>query len=277
LLPEPIKTGFGYHIIKVTEPKTNVTYRVATLERIITPGDETKEAALAKAESFAGMSSNAKEFKENAAKDSSLIVLSSSGLRKTDKSISRNINAREMVRWIFNEGEIGQVSEVMEADKAFIVVLITSKTDDKEVSLENERAEITYKIRNEKKTELISNKLKSMSGTLEEIGQKYGSGAAVYTMNDVSFSSTYLTNAGYAPIAIGKAFGLQKGKRTQPFGDQSGVFIVEVMDKTTAPDIADYSLYKNQLNQQFNYTISPLIMEAVKDFARVQDERYKFY
>lgn len=277
LIPQPVKTEFGYHIIKVTEPKINVSYQVTTIERSITPSDETKETALARAEMFASGSTNAKDFRDNAAKDSSLIVARSSGVRKSDRTIGNNFTSREIVRWIFNEGNVGDVSNVFETDKSYVVVLLTSKTDDDEVSLENERAELMRKVQSEKKSRFISDKLKKLKGSLEEIAQQYGPAATVNTMNDVSYITTSLTNAGYAPLAIGAVSALSKGQRTEPMGDESGVLIVEVLDVVPAHDIADYSLYKNQIMQQNGSSASYTIMNAIKEFARIKDNRYQFY
>ena len=52
LLPGLVETDFGYHIIKVTAPKTNKKYVLYTVERQISAGEETKERAYAAANTF---------------------------------------------------------------------------------------------------------------------------------------------------------------------------------------------------------------------------------
>src|SRR5690606_37416484 len=56
LLPQPVKTQFGYHIIKVTEPETSLKYQVATVTRNIESSDDTKDEAFRKADELAGTS-----------------------------------------------------------------------------------------------------------------------------------------------------------------------------------------------------------------------------
>jgi peptidyl-prolyl cis-trans isomerase D len=53
--------------------------------------------------------------------------------------------------------------------------------------------------------------------------------------------------------------------------------VIEMTKYTAAPDIADYSQYKNQLAQTYKSRTSYYVNEAVKDFAKIEDKRYKFY
>jgi peptidyl-prolyl cis-trans isomerase D len=82
---------------------------------------------------------------------------------------------------------------------------------------------------------------------------------------------------GYEPVAVGKIFGLQKGKRSAPFKGENGVAIVEVISETPAPEIADYNVYKTQLTQQRSGREDYSIDEAIKKHAEVKDNRFRFF
>ncbi|MDQ4139794.1 MAG: SurA N-terminal domain-containing protein, partial [Bacteroidota bacterium] len=43
LLPQLVETQFGYHIIKVTAPKTTRSYQIATVQRAVTPSETTRD------------------------------------------------------------------------------------------------------------------------------------------------------------------------------------------------------------------------------------------
>jgi len=49
LLNKVVETEFGYHIIDVTHTSTSKQYKVATIERTITPSDETQDKVFRRA------------------------------------------------------------------------------------------------------------------------------------------------------------------------------------------------------------------------------------
>ena len=53
--------------------------------------------------------------------------------------------------------------------------------------------------------------------------------------------------------------------------------MMETTNLTPAPAIADYALYKTQLQQNNTSRISLYINEAIKEAAKVEDRRAKFY
>ncbi|TAG61688.1 MAG: peptidylprolyl isomerase, partial [Runella slithyformis] len=74
LLPNVVQSDFGFHIIKVTEAKSNVMYRVASIGKTIAPSQATRDAAYAKADQFALSVKSKSAFDEAAKKDKSLTV-----------------------------------------------------------------------------------------------------------------------------------------------------------------------------------------------------------
>ena len=56
----------------------------------------------------------------------------------------------------------------------------------------------------------------------------------------------------------------------------NGVVVIELQSLTSAPEIADYATYKEQIQQQGSRT-SFNITEAVEENADIEDKRYKFY
>jgi len=127
------------------------------------------------------------------------------------------------------------------------------------------------------KSKKILEKLSSQKGTLEEIAAAFGNDATVTSTSDLKFNSNTLPSVGLDPVAVGKAFALENGKRTAPFAGENGVLILELQNKTIAPAVGDYSMFKNQLLQGLNGRSSLGIAEAIKEGANIQDKRYKFF
>ncbi len=278
LIGRLIESDFGFHIIKVTEAKTNVLYKIAAIGKTMTPSQATRDAIYAKADQFALDSKSKADFDEASKKDKSLLVQTANRIPEGASNINTMQNAREIVRWAFNDDtKIDQVSPVFETDEQYVVAILTGKSDKNTAKVDDFREELTLKVRNELKAEQIAKKLSSIQApTLEGIAQKYGAGALVETANDISLATGFLTSAGLDPIALGRGFGLKPGKKSKVFTGENGVFIMEQISSTPAPPIGDYSMYKANL-QSKSFQASFLLNEAIRESAKIVDNRAKFF
>ena len=276
LINRLVETQFGYHIIKVTEKPNKMSYAIASIEREITASDETRNKAFRIADFFASTSDNYEEFIENADRDS-LQVYNAENIGKNDRRFNDVNNARSVVQWAYNDAEVGTVSDVKELEDQYIVATLTAITEAGPADLEAVRDQIEPKVKNEKKAEIIIEKLSTMEGSLDEISENYGADARVYTSSDLKFSSNSLPSVGFAPMAIGNAFSLRSGERSSPVEEENGIVIIEMINMTEAPEIADYSTYKNQLEQRKSGRISYDAGEAIKESADIKDLRFRFF
>jgi len=276
LIPRIIETQFGYHIIEVTGRKTNKLYKVATIEREITASDITRDEAFRKADYFSSRTANLEEFERNAANDS-LTINDAEGIKKDDRRINGLGEAREIIRWAYLEASVGEASTVFELDDQYVIAVLTGKTDAGMAELEDVRAEITPKVKNELKADLIIEKLQQFEGTLDEIADKYGSDANVYVSSDTRLSSNSLPNVGFAPVAVGTVFSMKEGEVSKPIRENDGVIIIQLNSLIESPEIADYTNYKNQIEQRRMSRTSYLASEAIKEYSDIVDERYKFF
>ena len=112
---------------------------------------------------------------------------------------------------------------------------------------------------------------------MEEIASAYGDDANVYSSSDLLMSSFSLPTVGKAPEAVGSIFGLNSGERTKPIRTENGVVIVEVLNVTPAPEIADYSAYILSIQQSRSNRDPFYLTELIKEKAEIVDKRYKFY
>ncbi|MEM8569107.1 MAG: hypothetical protein AAGF85_21810, partial [Bacteroidota bacterium] len=171
----------------------------------------------------------------------------------------------------------GDVSQVYELDNEYVVAVMTDETEKGYQSVNELRNELSVKVKNEKKGDVIISKLDDISGSLDEIATAYGDDANVYTSSDLKLTSNSLPSVGFDPKAVGRAFSLESGEKTEAFSSENGVLIIEMLNKTNAPEIADYATYKTQVSQNYENQARYSIAEAVKEFADIKDERYKFY
>src|SRR5688572_17745866 len=276
LLNNLVETEYGYHIIDVTNAKTNTAYNIAVIERSITPSDATINEAFRKAEAFGSGVSNLSDF-EASAKEHGLAVLEAKNILAGDRRIGTMGEARQVVQWLFRDASAGKVSQVFDLQDQNVVAIMTNEIEKGYKPLESVKQEITPAVRNEMKGKVITEKLNGLKGSLDEIKTAYGQDANVYSTSDLKLSSNSIPTVGFDPQAVGTAFSLESGKRSKPLAGENGVVLIELINKTIAPAMTDYSTYKTQLEQNSTNSSSMGIAEAIKEHADIVDERYKFY
>jgi len=276
LLNDVVETDFGYHIIDVTAVKDNVSYTIATIEREIIPGDETQNEAYRLADVFVTDLSGIDDFNEKA-KQSNLAIFEANDITSSERNIINLGEARQIVTWLFRDGSVGKVSEVFDLDDRYIVAVMTGETEEGTKSFDLVKEEITPAVKNELKGKMIIEKLNAQKGTLQEIATAFGKDASVNSSSDLKLNANSLPAIGLDPTAIGVAFSLESGKRSKAIAGENGVFIFEVKNKTIAPEMGDYSIYKNQALQNLYNRVSATIADAIKNDASIDDKRYKFF
>jgi len=279
LMPSVVETDFGFHVVKVTDAKTNTSYKLAAINKTIAPSQATLDKIFTQADAFANANGTQAAFEVAIKKDKSIIMMRADRLLENSSAINNLNNAREIVRWAFDDNtSIGDGSKkVFEQDNQYIVAYLTGKTEKENVKVDDFREELTAMVRNQMKGEQISTKLAAIKGSLEQIAQKYGAGALVESVQDITLSAGMLNTAGPDAIALGRIAGLKNGKRSSVFVGENGVFIAEKTSSMEAPALADYSVYKNQIQSMNLQRTSFYINEAIKENAKIEDKRYKFY
>lgn len=283
LLPRLVETSFGYHIIKITEPKTNESFKVAKIERELYVSDETQNAIYREADQFALESKDLEDFQKNAT-ERGYDIQKGSSIGKNDQRLGGISEARNVIFWLYNKADDGQVSEVFESDDKYIIAVTTNSQKKGTANLDEVRNEVTKKVRDQKKADQIIAKLESAKGsTLEEVQGEYGDQARVNSA-DINLSSTSIPNVGFAPNAVGLAFALESGEQTAPFKIDNGVMIVSLTDKNMAAELDNYDAYQiSVLNtrRSFKRREAPVIDQNIYDvaveFADIIDDRYKFF
>lgn len=276
VLNDVVETDFGYHLIDVTNLKDNTYYNVVILEREIAPSDETLNTVLRKADAFATDLSGVEEFKEKAKKEG-LSVFDANDVGTAERRINNLGEARQMVTWLFREATVGKVSTVFDLTDTYVVAVMTGETEKGFKSFDKVKDEITPLVRNEAKGKYIQEKLKGKTEPLEELAKLFPRDAVVNSMSDLKLNTNSMPTVGYDPVVIGAVFSLENGKRSLPLAGENGVVVLDLQAKTEAPAIGDFTMFKNQLLQSLSTRGGYYITEALKEAAKVEDKRYKFY
>ncbi len=282
LLRDVVETEFGYHIIEVTEPKTTKVYKIATIEKELFVSDRTLNETYRQADLFASQINSSGDFFDKA-EELGLAVRNASKVQKNDKRLGSLSNARSIVFWLFNTADIGDVSDVFELDDKYVVAVQTSEQKEGTANLEDVRSQVSRKVLDKKKADIIISQLDGLEGSYEDIQTAYGDGARV-SSGDITLSTNSFPGVGFAPEAIGTAFSLEEGESTLPFVTQNGVLMLTVTAKNILEDLADYEAYRPVVvnntrsvrRREEPFTFQN-IYDALLEYADIEDERYKYY
>jgi len=276
VLNDVVETEFGYHLIEVTQVKDNTAYKVAILEKDITPSDETLNTMLRQADSFATELSGVDEFKEKAKKEN-LSIFDANDIGTSERRINNLGEARQMVTWLFREASIGKISTVFDLNDTYVVAVMTGETEKGFKSFDKVKEEITPLVRNEAKGRRIQEQLKGKTEPLEDLAKLFPRDGVVNSMSDLKLNTNSMPSVGFDPVVVGATFSLESGKRSLPLMGENGVVAVDMSNKTEAPAIGNFSMFKNQMLQTLSNRGGYYITEALKEAAKVEDKRYKFF
>lgn len=279
LLNELVETEFGYHIVKVTNSKKSkdvTTYTITQIEREIAASDASINEALRKAEAFANDLSGVDNFTERASQEG-LTVYDGKNIGVAERRLNTLPDARGIIQWLFRDAGKGDVSKVFDLQDVYVVAVMTGEVEKGYKSLDLVKEEIAPAVKNEAKAKVIIDKLNALKGSLDEIAAAYGKDATVNTSTDLKLSTSSLPGPGFDPKAIGESFAPESGKRSKPFATDRGVMLVDMQNKTIAPEIADYASFKDTLLQSATSRNTSGIGDAIKDKSDITDKRYKFF
>jgi peptidyl-prolyl cis-trans isomerase D len=272
LIAKLVETQFGYHIIKVTETKTNLKYQVVPLSRKLEASGKTRDRIYDKARAFMIEATNQKTF-DTAVSKNKLVKQSANSLDKAGQYVNDIAEARTIVRWAFNDAKVGEmVKAPFEFKDRIVVAILTKATQEGEPTIDEYKDQLTLDVRKKIKAEQILAKITGAK-TLEEMKAKYGDAAIVNSAPDITLGSSSMPDVGYDAVATGKLFGLQIGKIAGPFEGESGVVALMAEKQTAAPKIADYTSYKTSLSQKRQGPITYFMAEAIKELLNVKDNR----
>jgi len=275
-----VKTEFGYHLVEVLGQKgSQPHYKIAYLAKPVVPSPETEAAALNAANQFVGESKDLKTFNANYDKNlkgKGINKLVAQDIRPLDYQITGLGASRQLIKAVF-EADRGDVLQPERIGDNYVVAVVTDINEAGLQSVARARSTVEPILRNQKKAAQIKQRLGQVS-TLEAASSTLGQPIqAADSLRFVGPNSVL----GFESKVIGAVFNpANKGKVVpEAIEGQSGVFVVRVDNTGTAPvgnaNVEDQRrMLVMQARQALMYR-SPV--EALKDDAKIKDNRAKFY
>ena len=272
-----VETPFGYHVIKVTD-KTEATpkVRLAILKHAYSASDKTYQDVLTKANRFYTENLTYDQFAQTADEEG-LTKRSYPNLRASTAQITGIEDPRQIVRWAFDdETKVGNVSTIFEFNDALVVAALTGITKEGYVPMDKAVEQSKYQLLNMKKGDIAVEKMKACGNDFNRMVSELG--AEIDTITGISLGSRNIGNFGAEAAIIGKIMGRDANTVSEPIAGNTTAFIIKNVKKNNAPATTDYSgIIRDKQSQYNNKVLNNAVYSALRENAKVVDNRVKFY
>ncbi len=276
LIPRIIESEFGFHIIYVTQPKTKTSYAVTTILKEIIPSDNTRNNIYRDAEMFKIEAQNSSESFEDIANKYNYSFQTVNNIDKNATAISNVTDARSIVLWAYDDDRYtNDISDVIELNDSYVVSYLSDIIKEGTKKLNDVENSVRKKILDEKKFNYFSKMFDNYS-SLDDLKNLYD-GGDINSMDDLDFNSNSIQNVGFTPEAIGVTFSMNEGELTEPIKIDDGLIVIQLNGLVQADSLQSYSDYGKTLLQANIFANSLKIDNAIKEFSKIEDLRYKFF
>ena len=281
-ISDPVKTPFGWHIIKLVARKKEAGEEKIRASHIlfkVEPSQKTLETLRKEAEDF--ISSAQKEGFQAATKARGLEI-KDTGFFSKDGYIPGIGRAKSLVEFAF-KSDPGEISPVYENRTGFWVLQLEEKKEAGIRPLEEVGADIKRKLEEEQRRERAEQTLEKAAALLKEGASLEEAAEAVSLEVKTAgpFSrSDYLPDIGTKNQFVSAAFRLQPGETSGIVSTDRGYYIIKVLEKHPI-DEKDFQAQKEEIRKkllsQRQYEAYSSWLANLKQRAKIVDNRHYFY
>uniref|UniRef100_UPI003FA54AC9 peptidylprolyl isomerase n=1 Tax=Kaistella sp. TaxID=2782235 RepID=UPI003FA54AC9 len=275
-----VETQFGYHIINIEDKKSGaMTYKVANLVKAIKPSDKTESEVYTKATRFI-QQIQGKSFNDfaNVAKKNNYQFFNPKEVGRfqgqlpglgTDKD-------EEIIAWAFNKKREKGDADIFTVDGTGdrIVAYLNGIQDPGTADPEAVRDQIEPIVKNRILAKQISDKITAAKATsLDQIAKMFGSAKQTAQVNMLS---PQIAGA-MEPKVAGAAFGVAKGKVSNPVEGMTGVYVLVKKSETLNKQPGDIKQVTQALASQNSQQFGQALLKSLQDNAKIEDYRIEVY
>ncbi len=276
---KPIKTNFGFHIIKVTA-KTNKKYVV---ERIVNPigaSTATKDANLNAAKDYAYLTKKNEDF-EKEGEISGYKVQETPAFTKDAYSVPGIGANKDIIDFAFNN-DLNDISEPFRVQSGYVVVQISDITNESVKSFDEVKASIKPLVLREKK---FAKAKATAENIKEKINGNLNNATSVDPKVTVDSTGIFTPNGNVPKVGrdyafTGKVLDLEAGKISEPVKGLRGYYLIKLLSKTPF-DSSAFAVQENQIRanllQQKRSTFFNEWITELKKNADIEDNRNRFF
>ena len=275
-----VKTVYGYHIINIKDKKSeegHMTYKVANLIKSVKPSEATENEVDKNAKRFIqqvqGKSFN--EFK-NIAKKGNYQFYNPKSAKRFEGRVEGigTEKASEILSWAFNKKREKGDTEIFMVDGTGdrIVVYLNGINDEFTTDPESVRDQIEPIVKNELVAKKIIEKI-GKGASLDSIAKKFGTSIQPAQVNIITPMVAGVVEAKVA----GAAFGVAKGKVSNPIEGNTGVYVILKKSEKINKQPGNINQVMDMLKMQNSQIFSQSLLRSLQDGAKIDDYRIEVW
>ncbi len=271
-----VETDYGVHLVEPLERVDVPKLTAFVVDQTIEPSNQTFDRAYDEANEFS-IAAKDVEGMIKMAEEKALEVKESKELQASSRTIPGVTNSSDAVFWAHNSerSKVGKLSEPFEFGNQVVVVGLVNRKASGIAKFEDVKEEIKPEVILEKKKAILK---EEMTGkTLEDL---VASGLTQQVAMNVSEKTPSLPSGSSEPYVVGYALTMSEGDQSTPLVGNRGVYVVKLESKVTVEPKETYDSYRDALSEAAGNAIKTYnagVYRALKDMAKVKDERSNFY
>ncbi|QQV02208.1 MULTISPECIES: peptidylprolyl isomerase [Chryseobacterium] len=272
------ETSFGYHIINVEDKKAGtMSYKVAHVVKEVKPSEATETEVDKKARRFAQQVLG-KSFNDfvNIAKKSNFQYSNAKTAKRFDgrlQGLGTDKDA-EIIAWAFDKKREKGDSELfnVEGTGDKIVVYLNGKQEKGLADPESVRDQIETVVQNKLAAKQISEKIGKTSN-LDQVAKMF---ATTKQSGQINMLSPNIAGA-MEPKVAGAAFGIAKGKVSNPIEGGTGVYVIVKKSETVNKQPGDIKEFTESITQRNSGMFGQAWLKSLQDNADIDDYRIEIW
>ncbi len=270
----PIKTQFGYHLIRVTaraDSEVKISDYALDIRADLGTLNE-KQELLEDLRYFAEESGDFDAEAERLTMDVRQVQIEEGQAFIPDLG-----NSRAVLNFLETAGE-GDISEVIELDDVFLAAYVEEIIPEGYRPFDEVRSELEPRVFIEKKKNILGERLRAAYESNGFDGLDRALGTQVQTAAGLTFGSTVVPGLGSEPAFVGTALGLDEGETSRVIEGRNAVFVLRVTNVEEPAPITESQreTIRQQLLQQRRSRVQSEWLTSLRDQAEVRDYRRRF-
>lgn len=269
----PVKTQFGYHIIKVTDRKmekkelveVKASHILIKFKTYQSTYDDAQFAAVNFRDELSTLPDDDKDAFKKTAEKLKLKIMEAPFTGKTDRT-----NEFGMIPGlgdILFSSVAGTVSPILVSNSGYVILKIKEIKPEREKTFDEAKKSVIYKLRQKKGLELAYNKIEELKNSVTD----------TLTMNTVAAENKfktgtsgkfavdgYVDNVGVDRLMYEIAMGMEPGQLSKPFKGAQGAYIIYLIEKDSF-DQAIYDSEKKALRDKHESNLQRMMVQEWLD------------